>query len=315
MPRISVVTPLYNRPDLVPRTIESVIRQTFTDWEYVVVDDGSTDDSAAVVARIAATEPRLRLIRQPNGHLCNARNNGFAACSPDSEYLLFLDSDDLLEPEYLQVMIEHLDAHKEVGVAYCCYKTIDSNDVLYPSDQWMVPHRYLPSGLGYKAIAPSEPETPFFALMAYQQAAPSFTLFRRSVYEKTGGWVEETGRKLLDRGYEDKDLVLRCALLAPVHLINRHLVRYRLHEENTADIRHPRWHKHYEARWRTGDFLPPEQRIIARRGLAFERFVSGCFKFKWVGEDLKDRQVGMAITHILQGVKNLAISALMRLPA
>ena len=81
MPKVSIITPCYKGERFIGRTIESVLAQTWTDWEYVVVDDGSPDGSMEVVAAHAAREPRLALLRQPNGGMENARNSGFAACS------------------------------------------------------------------------------------------------------------------------------------------------------------------------------------------------------------------------------------------
>src|SRR4051812_33422066 len=128
MPRISVVTPCYNAFAFIGRTIVSVFDQSYRDWEHIVVDDGSRDESAASVARLLPGEPRLRLIRQDNGGCARARNVGFDACSRDSEYLLFLDADDCLEPHMLKTMVDYLDAHPDVGMAYCDFGLIDEQD-------------------------------------------------------------------------------------------------------------------------------------------------------------------------------------------
>src|SRR5262249_33469218 len=128
VPAVSIVTPCYNAGRFISRTVESVRRQTFAAWEHVVVDDGSTDDSAAVVTSLLASEPRLRLIRQANGGMSDARNNGFRACSPSSRYLLFLDADDCLEPGMLETLYRHLELHPEAGMAYCDHVHIDEQD-------------------------------------------------------------------------------------------------------------------------------------------------------------------------------------------
>ena len=104
MPRVSIITPLYNAQAFIEDTIKTVVAQSFTDWEYTIVDDGSKDGSPDIVRRYAASDPRIKLIVQPNGHVCNARNNGFAASHPASQYLLFLDHDDVLESNFLERM-------------------------------------------------------------------------------------------------------------------------------------------------------------------------------------------------------------------
>src|ERR687887_165351 len=97
--RVSIITPYYNAAHYIGHTIESVWAQTLPDWEHILVDDGSTDDSARIVQGYASVEPRCSTIGQRNSGVSRARNAGFAACNPASSYLLFLDADDCLEPE------------------------------------------------------------------------------------------------------------------------------------------------------------------------------------------------------------------------
>ena len=85
MPRVSIVTPCYNAVAYIREAIESVRAQTFTDWEYVVVDDGSTDGSAEVVEAIADFDERIRLIRQENSGVHVARNIGLRESSTSSD--------------------------------------------------------------------------------------------------------------------------------------------------------------------------------------------------------------------------------------
>src|SRR5437899_2196138 len=109
MPKVSVVVPCYNAQQYLARTLESVRSQTLHDWECIVVDDGSTDRSAAVVDAYVEDDARVRLLRQPNAGVSRARNAGYAASRPESEYLLFLDADDVLEARMLETLVGHLD--------------------------------------------------------------------------------------------------------------------------------------------------------------------------------------------------------------
>lgn len=95
--RFSLVIPTYNRAELVLRTVESVLRQAFTDFEVIVVDDGSTDDTAARFASFR--HPQVAYVRKENGERGAARN--FGARRAKGEYLSFFDSDDLMDPEHL----------------------------------------------------------------------------------------------------------------------------------------------------------------------------------------------------------------------
>jgi cellulose synthase/poly-beta-1,6-N-acetylglucosamine synthase-like glycosyltransferase len=97
---VSVIIPLYNKEKFVAEAIESLRRQTHAEWEVVVVDDGSTDQGAAVVA--ALDDPRVRLIRQPNGGVSRARNRGIELAR--GEVVCFLDADDWYGPYYLETL-------------------------------------------------------------------------------------------------------------------------------------------------------------------------------------------------------------------
>ena len=105
MPLVSVIMPTFNRADTIRRAIRSVQAQTFTDWELIVVDDGSTDNT---VALIEGCDPRLKLIRQENQGTAGARNAGLGASA--GSYIAFLDSDDEWLPHHLELCVSFLEA-------------------------------------------------------------------------------------------------------------------------------------------------------------------------------------------------------------
>jgi CDP-glycerol glycerophosphotransferase len=109
-PRLSVVVPIYDVHLYLEECLSSIAAQTLSDLEVVMVDDGSTDDSAAIAERFAAGDSRFRLVRQQNQGLGPARNTGVAHIDPDAEFLAFVDSDDTLPPTAYQLMVETLDA-------------------------------------------------------------------------------------------------------------------------------------------------------------------------------------------------------------
>lgn len=102
-PRLSVVIPVYNVEEYLRECLDSLLGQSFTDFEAVLVDDGSTDGSAALAQRYVRMDPRLRLVRQPNAGLSAARNAGVRAAH--GEYLTFLDADDRLPPDAYATMM------------------------------------------------------------------------------------------------------------------------------------------------------------------------------------------------------------------
>ncbi|GAA2839781.1 CDP-glycerol glycerophosphotransferase family protein [Kitasatospora sp. CM 4170] len=108
-PRLSIVVPIYNVERYLVECLDSIAAQTFTDFECVMVDDGSKDGSAALAEAYAAKDSRFRLVRQVNKGLGAARNTGIRHIDPDGEFLCFVDSDDSMPPSAYELMINTLD--------------------------------------------------------------------------------------------------------------------------------------------------------------------------------------------------------------
>jgi len=122
MPRVSVIIPTYNRAKLISDSIQSVLDQTYVDWELIVVDDGSTDETAQVVAEFGE---QVTYIYQENAGPSRARNTGFAASQGD--FISFLDSDDCMLPNNLETLAALLDARPEASIAYGRYYWFHDN--------------------------------------------------------------------------------------------------------------------------------------------------------------------------------------------
>lgn len=117
-PRVSVIMPVLNAAAYLPHAIESVVGQVFGDWELIVIDDGSTDDSAAIAQRYALLDDRIRILRPDAARrgAAAARNRGIEISR--GEFIAFLDADDLYLPDKLARDIAALDADPEVAWAY-----------------------------------------------------------------------------------------------------------------------------------------------------------------------------------------------------
>jgi len=263
MPKISIITPCYNSAPFVARTIESIRSQTFQDWEHVVVDDGSADASAEVIESCLARDSRLKLVRQPNGGVCQARNRGFAACSPDTQYICFLDADDCPEPDMLATLAAYLDKHSETGLAYCDYRYVDSGDAPLPTPYHA---RCVPAGLGLRKLPRAEALTPFISVFCGAPVLPSASLIRRSVYEQSPGWDEKFGQH-----HEELDLFLNFALLSEIHFVPQTLLRYRQHAAQST--KNPALfgvqQKKLDAKWNSKSGLTAEQQSVVEAAKAF----------------------------------------------
>jgi glycosyltransferase involved in cell wall biosynthesis len=111
-----VIVPTYNYGCFIGETLECLRAQTYVNWECIVVDDGSTDDTAERVSRFMEQDARFKFLRQENARQAAAKNNGLQNSA--GEYIQFLDADDLIEPQKFEQQVEYLEAHPEVDIVY-----------------------------------------------------------------------------------------------------------------------------------------------------------------------------------------------------
>ncbi len=140
---VSIVTPMYNGERFVSQTIESVLSQTYQDWEMLIVDDGSKDNCAAIVEGYAGKDSRVKLIRQSNGGSASARNHALREAR--GRYVCFLDADDLWDSTFLEKQLNFL-RQKDAGIVYASYRRINERgeEILRP---FIVPGRVNYKGL------------------------------------------------------------------------------------------------------------------------------------------------------------------------
>lgn len=128
MPFATIVVPAFNATATLPATIASLSAQTFRDLEIIIVDDGSTDDTSACAARLAASDPRIHVLRQPNRGLAGARNSGIHAAT--GAVVGFCDADDLWVADKLTRHVAHLAASPDVGLSYSGSALIDAKGAM-----------------------------------------------------------------------------------------------------------------------------------------------------------------------------------------
>ena len=122
--KVSIITPLYNAERFLALTIESVLAQTYPDWEMIIINDGSKDNSLHVAESYAARDSRIKVFSQPNAGSAAARNNGIRRA--EGRYIALLDSDDLWEPYFLESQLQ-LMRDKNSVLVYGANKRIDAD--------------------------------------------------------------------------------------------------------------------------------------------------------------------------------------------
>jgi glycosyltransferase involved in cell wall biosynthesis len=263
-PRVTVIIPTYNRAALLGEAIKSVLMQRFTNWELIVVDDGSTDATRALLETFH--DARLRLLRQPHRGISSAMNLGLSAAR--GEYIARLDSDDIWQPDMLSTMVSLLDGRPEIGVVYCKGQAMDINGRPLCHIQGMMPR--FPNDC--------------FRSMAYDDFTCNIaTVARHECFLRAGGYDEA----LL--GNEDWDMWLRISQYYEFAFVDRELARYRWHNGNLTRPGSPDFYRILETRTVPLDKLfaqpnlPPV--VMAIRSDAYENvYIFRCLRFLEAGE-------------------------------
>lgn len=203
-PRVSVLMAAHDAAATIASAVDSVRAQTMPDFELLVVDDGSTDRTAEVLARI--DDPRLRVLRQANAGPAAARNRALAASH--GEYVACLDADDLWMPEKLAWQMAALAAAPDAAVAYGFADVVDADLVHAYSDR-----RIRRDGDVYADL-----------LLSNFIFSGSNTMIRRAALDRVGGFDESM------RAVEDWELHVRLARRYPFVCVPRVVLRYRLTE-------------------------------------------------------------------------------------
>lgn len=240
MTLFSVIIPLYNKAPYVRKTIESVLGQTFDDYELIIIDNGSTDGSSEIVAEF--TDPRIQIVRlEENIGVSNARNKGVELST--APYITFLDADDWWEPTFLEEMAGLIERHPNAGIYGTGYYIVKNSK-----------KRVAPVGVeeGF-----TEGEINYCNVYAKTLCMPltSITVaMSRTIFDEMGGF-----KPYLKLG-EDFDLWIRIALKHKVVFLNKPLSSYNQDVDvtyrGTHHLRNPKEHM----LWNLG-YLEPEEKV------------------------------------------------------
>ena len=177
-PAISIIVPCFKQAEYLPEALNSLIAQTFENWEAIVVNDGSPDHTEEIALAYAAKDPRIKYLPLENGGVARARNRGIAIAQ--GEYILPLDADDTIAPTYLEKAKAALDNNPALKAVYCQAQLFGSQ-----KGPWGVKYRDYKTLLVVNSIFVT-------------------TLFRKADAEAIGGFDEK-----MISGHEDWDFFIR----------------------------------------------------------------------------------------------------------
>lgn len=212
IPRLSVVLPVYNAGRYLAEAVESILQQSFQDFELIAVNDGSTDGSPRILEALASRDPRIRILNQENRGQVASMNRAVGEARAD--LVARMDADDIALSHRFEDQVGHLDAHPEVVLVGGRTIVIDERGV--PLDVWEPP-------VSASALRATLPRQNCFC-------HPS-VIFRKSAFEECGGYREAYAPS------EDYDLWLRLLEIGEVANVPRVVLAYRFHRENLSATR------------------------------------------------------------------------------
>ena len=235
-PVVSVVMTVYNTERYVAEAVDSILNQSFRDFEFVIVDDGSSDGSPRLLADRVARDPRVRLVSRPNTGIVRAANEGMGLAR--GRYIARMDSDDVSLPRRLETQVAYLDAHPDCVLVGSRVTVVDPYgspvlDSVQKLTHAEIEAELLGSGGGWAIVQPS-------------------AMMRAEAVRRVGGY---RGRHNVS---EDQDLFLRLAEIGQVANLPEPLLLYRRHYKS---VMHTQWRQREEVKEQI------VREAYARRGL------------------------------------------------
>ncbi|WP_233807486.1 glycosyltransferase family 2 protein [Paraburkholderia sp. HP33-1] len=198
MPKVSIVVPCYNQEEFIADALESVLSQSFSDWECIIVNDGSSDGSDAIIRRYTEKDPRFLALTKQNGGVAAARNFGFSRAR--GELFVPLDGDDMIHRDFLRLAVERFEAQPDTVLVHPGTQRFGENRKV-----WRLP-------------------TYSYEKLLWQNMIVNTTMYRREAFISAGGYSSE-----MVYGYEDWEFYVR--MLSPeskVQYVDAPLYLYRI---------------------------------------------------------------------------------------
>lgn len=210
-PTISVVMPVYNGESYLDEAVESILNQTFTDFEFIIINDGSTDDTGAILARHQAADRRISVFDQANQGVVASMNRGCSLAK--GKYIARMDADDICLPDRFEHQVAFLDARPEVGILGAWIEYIDADGHTF--DSW---------------IMPTEPALINWSLMFGNCLAHPTVIMRRDTVRELSGYRPATDY------FEDYDLWVRATVVTSLANLPEVQLKRRTWNDNITTV-------------------------------------------------------------------------------
>ncbi len=280
LPTLSVCMPVYNADDFVREATESILQQTFTDFEFIIIDDGSTDKSREILEELARRDTRIRLVSRPNTGYTIALNEALQLAR--AQYVARMDADDISMPDRFEKQVKYLRTHPDCVLVGSRILTIDP----FGSPLYEPRHK-----LVHEAI-----EAELLAGVGWAIVHPASMMVREQI-EAVGGYRAEMEPS------EDLDLFLRLSERGKIANLPEVLLRYRQHVKS---VNHTRYEEQNhatrrivtEAYQRRGITLPKDWTLPKREMLPMQKEID-----MWAWVALKNGNVSAARRHAMSLVR------------
>jgi glycosyltransferase involved in cell wall biosynthesis len=246
-PFFSIIIPTFNRANQLKNAINSVQKQEFDSWELIIVDDGSTDDTAEMVRKISNCDNRIKYVYQQNAERSAARNNGISKAS--GEFICFLDSDDTYSPSHLQELFnENLKTNFQKNIYVVKSKILNANRI--------------EKSVTNIILGQNDYETVLINIITPGQFCMPKEYLQREKFDETLKISEDT------------EILFRLVRLAKLKVVNQHTLEYIQHEDNSVN---PVKYNAYSERYKTLQkiFTYPEAKNVSKR--IRRKILSDCF--------------------------------------
>lgn len=304
---ISIIVPAYNAAKFLGNALASVQSQTYSEWEMIIVDDGSRDDTFALAQAYCEKDGRIQVFTQKNAGVSVARNFGFSKARANYPFVLFLDSDDMLLPETLQKLLHQLEPHAEIPAVCGLVQEVDAAGAMMEANTYFETVLNRRGIVGHRLVRREPASGIAFGDICFHNyiTTPGSVLVRKSVldppvvFDPTQGYTA------------DWDLWWRITMVSgPIAVVTETVLLYRIHGANMSQNRTAarRGVFTFQQNLLTYPGMSREQRRTARMGYFYHSLVYGEYAAYYLkqGQIKKGfKQLGLAVRDLLRFSRNI----------